>query len=238
MKRLYIILCSFFMFLCTLPYSARSEEFEWAQKARERGPSPATKAAYEKAVAEQAAKRERKREEGLELREQAKQFEEDAAQPEVKAAVVKKKTTPKIASKKKAKAKPVYLSFNQVESRFLKTLNDLDVSPAIETNSGSKSYSTKYAMIKAKYPIPSEVSGMMIPVSDSNIANIESIGLVGAYMKALIGDDVGPRFIKTVNAALQNKASKSFSMNGYRVDIWPPDQEAVIPSMVFSVKRK
>lgn len=48
MKWMITASCCLFAWFCTFPLLANAEEFEWAKKARERGPSPAAKAAYEK----------------------------------------------------------------------------------------------------------------------------------------------------------------------------------------------
>jgi len=79
MKNLFTIMCSMFMFLCVFAGTTKAEEFEWAQKARGKGPSPATKAAYEKAVADQKAKQELQRQKHLEEQEQFRKFEAEQA---------------------------------------------------------------------------------------------------------------------------------------------------------------
>lgn len=79
MNQKFVILCSLFMFLCVLSTQIRAEDVEWARKAREQGGSPATKAAYEQAVAEQTTKRELQQQKKLKEESDRKAFIEKKA---------------------------------------------------------------------------------------------------------------------------------------------------------------
>ena len=76
MKIIFILLGIFIL----LPQLTMAEELEWARKARERGPSPATKAAYDKVVAEQAAKKEVEAQQYLQQQEAWKKLEVEQAE--------------------------------------------------------------------------------------------------------------------------------------------------------------
>lgn len=63
MQPIVKVLCCMGVIFCTLPRFTSADEFKWAQQAREAGPSPASKAAYEKAVAKQKARNEQRQRE-------------------------------------------------------------------------------------------------------------------------------------------------------------------------------
>ncbi|TSK07925.1 MAG: hypothetical protein FPO08_01025 [Geobacter sp.] len=145
-------------------------------------------------------------------------------------------STPKPEREVNAESQPA--SFDKLEHAFLMSLRKLEISPEVSATAKGKTYSTKYcSLVIANYPSTNEAAAFMVPVSDSDVDNMKSVALIGAYVKAVVNEDAASQLLPKITQALDTHKKSSFIAKNFRITIEPPDKNAGIPMMVVTTTR-
>jgi hypothetical protein len=118
-------------------------------------------------------------------------------------------------------------SFDKLESKFLKKLRQADISPKVTmADNGRKMYTTELSILAIeKYPSTKKAAATIIP-ADSAATNLNSVLLVSTYIECVLGTrSATDRFQKAVISTTRSHRKESFTTNGYKIEIEPPNSD-------------